>query len=165
MKTKILVALGVAGVAMSGCATNPNNIAAQSVSPLQYEQYNCNQIGAETERVNRRAGELHGRLEKTANNDTAQMVVGAVLFWPALFFLEGGDGPEAAEYARIKGEKDALERVAVLKECGTVASKPPVEQEAMQPVAGQQTTQPVEQKAANPEQQPSASVISEAAQR
>lgn len=46
------------------------------------------------------------------------MAIGLVIFWPALFFLEGGDGPEAQEYARLRGERDALEQVAVQKSCG-----------------------------------------------
>ena len=32
------------------------------------------------------------------------------LFRPALFFLKGGDGPEAQEYARRKGEYTTLEQ-------------------------------------------------------
>jgi hypothetical protein len=34
-----------------------------------------------------------------------------------LFFLEGGDGPEAAEYAQLKGEYEALRTAAVEKKC------------------------------------------------
>ena len=67
--------------------------------------------------MHRRASELHGQLKKTADNDAAQMGVGLILFWPVLFFLEGGDGPQAAEYARLKGERDALEEVAIFKKC------------------------------------------------
>jgi hypothetical protein len=84
---------------------------------MHYKDYNCDQIASEMENVSRRAGELHASLKKTANNDSGQMAVGMILFWPALFFLEGGDGPEAAEYARLKGEKEALEKVAVEKQC------------------------------------------------
>ena len=40
-----------------------------------------------------------------------------ILFWPTLFFLEGGDGPQAQEYARLKGERDAIGKVAVVKKC------------------------------------------------
>jgi len=40
-----------------------------------------------------------------------------VLFWPALFFLEGGDDYRAGEYARLKGERLALEDAAVMKKC------------------------------------------------
>lgn len=125
---KLFVALSVASVAITGCATSPDKIAAQSVSSVPYEQYNCRQVGAEIDRVTRRASELHGNLQKTASNDNAQMAVGMLLFWPALFFLEGGDGPDASEYARIKGERDALEKVAIQKECGLTPK--PVEQQA-----------------------------------
>lgn len=156
MRTKkLFVALSVAGVVISGCATSPDKIAAQSVSTVPYEQYNCQQIGAEAERVNRRASDLHGSLQKTASNDNAQMAIGMVLFWPALFFLEGGDGPEAAEYGRLKGEKEALERVAIQKQCGMVAANP-VEQKA--------TTQPVAEQKASPET-PTSSNVSQAAQQ
>jgi hypothetical protein len=129
---KMMSAIVSACFLVSGCASSPDKIAAQSVSTLPYEQHNCNQIGAEVDRVTRRVSELHGTLDKKASGDSAQMAIGMVLFWPALFFLEGGDGPEAAEYARLKGERDALEKVAIQKECGiafqTVAEKPKQEE-------------------------------------
>lgn len=103
---------------LSACASSPDKIAASSVSTLQYEGYSCKQIAAETNRVERKVNDLYYRLDKTAGNDSAQMAVGMILFWPALFFLEGGDGPEAAEYARLKGELDALESVSIQKNCG-----------------------------------------------
>jgi len=63
------------------------------------------------------------------------MGVGLVLFWPALFFLEGGDGPQAAEYSRLRGEVDAMRRAAVHKECDLsgVRSFEPPEKESAQP--------------------------------
>ena len=85
-------------MALSACASSPDKMSAMSVSTLAYESYDCDQIAAESQRVERRVAELYGQLKKTADNDSAQMAVGLVLFWPALFFLEGGDGPEAAEY-------------------------------------------------------------------
>lgn len=103
--------------AVTGCATHPDKIATASVSPLQYQSYDCAQIGAELERVSGRANELYAGLKKDADNDTAQMTVGMILFWPTLFFLEGGDGPEAAEYAKLKGEREALEKVAIQQRC------------------------------------------------
>lgn len=112
-------ALLIAGLTLcvAGCATSPDKMTAAYVSPIQYQAYDCAQIGAELQRVTRRANELYGQLDKTASNDNAQMAVGMVLFWPALFFLEGGDGPQAAEYSRLKGERDALEQVAIEKKC------------------------------------------------
>ena len=103
--------------ALAGCATQPDKVAAQYVSPIQFNNYTCEQVAGEMRRVHRRASELHGQLKKIADNDAAQMGVGLILFWPTLFFLEGGDGPQAGEYARLKGERDALEKVAILKKC------------------------------------------------
>jgi hypothetical protein len=111
----------IAGLALavSGCATSPDKIQAAHVSPLKYKDYDCEQLALETASVERRVGELHGNLDKKAGADAAQMGVGLVLFWPALFFLEGGDGPEAQEYARLKGEYQALEDVTIAKKCAT----------------------------------------------
>ncbi|MFM6987097.1 MAG: hypothetical protein ACKOXG_00310, partial [Arenimonas sp.] len=49
--------------------------------------------------------------------DNWQMGVGLILFWPALFALEGGDGPEASEYAQLKGDFEALRQASVQKKC------------------------------------------------
>lgn len=110
---------------LTGCASKPDNIAAASVSTLQYQGYNCEQVALELDRVERKVNELYYRLDKKAGNDSAQMGIGLVLFWPTLFFLEGGDGPDAAEYARLKGELDALETVSIHKQCGIKFPEPP----------------------------------------
>ena len=75
-------------------------------------------ISAEFQRVTVRATELHGKLKKLADDDQGQTAVGVILFWPALFFLEGGDGVEAQEYAHLKGARDALHQTSVKKDCG-----------------------------------------------
>lgn len=103
---------------LTSCATQPDEITAIYVSPVQYQAYTCSQLSQEVARVSRRVGELHGSLKKTADNDEAQMGVGLLLLWPTLFFLEGGDGPQAQEYARLKGERDTLEVVSIQKDCG-----------------------------------------------
>lgn len=102
---------------LAACATPPDKIASAYVSPVQYADYSCKQVAREMERVSHRASDLYGSLDKTASNDSAQIAVGLVLFWPTLLFLEGGDGPQAAEYARLKGEREALEQVAIEKDC------------------------------------------------
>ena len=110
--------LGVAAaVVLSGCASSPEKMQTAYASPLQYKDYSCAQIGGELERVSRRANELFGSLKTKADNDSTQMAVGMILFWPTLFFLEGGDGTESVEYSRLKGEREALEKVAIQKEC------------------------------------------------
>ena len=130
-----LSAAAVAAFTIVGCASQPKNIAAQSVSTVQYDSYSCKQVAMESDRVSNRVNELYGSLKTKADNDAMQMGVGLVLFWPTLFLLEGGDGPEAQEYAHLKGEHEALEKVAVQKECAadTVAKmKTPEDLEAEQ---------------------------------
>lgn len=83
----------------------------------------------EVDRVERQVNDLYYRLDKKAGDDAVQMGIGLVLFWPALFFLEGGDGPEAAEYSRLKGEMQALEKVAIKKKCGIDFPEPPKRKE------------------------------------
>ena len=120
MSTKKSALFGAALVtlAISGCASNPDKLGTMYVSTLQYERYDCDQIAVETANVERRVSELYGRLKKERSNDNLQTGIGLLLFWPALFFLEGGDGPEATEYSRLKGEYEALRKVSTQKRCG-----------------------------------------------
>ena len=114
MNIKSVISLPlIVAILLSGCATKPSEIGASYVSPYKYKDYDEEQIIMEMDHVGRRTNELYYSLKKEASGDTAQMAVGLLLFWPALFFLEGGDGPEAAEYARLKGEYEALRTVAV----------------------------------------------------
>lgn len=121
---------------LTACASKPQDISPQYVSPLQYQHYDCGQIGMEMQRVSARVSELTGTLDKKAGDDAAQMGVGLVLFWPALFFLEGGDGAQAQEYARLKGEFDALEKVAIEKRCGIKIERPKAPEKKDEPRTG-----------------------------
>lgn len=116
MKTTLTIALASA-IILSACASSPKKISAQYVSPLQYKSYDCDQIALEQARIERRTNELYQSLKKEANADKWQMGVGLVLFWPVLFALEGGDGPEASEYARLRGEYEALRQNSVERKC------------------------------------------------
>lgn len=119
---------------VSACAKSTTEIPAQYVSPLQYQAHNCQQIAAELATVSQRVSELGGQVNKTASDDNAQMGVGLILFWPALFFLDG-DTPQANEYARLKGEFEALEKASIQKNCGLKIERPviPVPQDNTAP--------------------------------
>ena len=99
----------------SSCASKSAKIDATYVSNVQYQNYSCAQIGQEMDRVGRRVMEVSGKQDSEATKDAVAMTVGLVLFWPALFFLIGGDKKE--ELSRLKGEYEALERVAIEKNC------------------------------------------------
>ncbi len=103
---------------LTACASNPDNMTASHVSPLVYHDHSCKQLAMEASSVQTRVSEMYGTLDKKASNDAIQMGVGLVLFWPTLFFLEGGDGADAAEYKRLKGEYVAIEKASIQKECG-----------------------------------------------
>lgn len=104
---------------LGGCATASKDIATAYVSPIQFHSYDCSQLAAEASRVSQRASQLGGRLDQAAQNDKAIAGVGAILFWPALFAL-GGTKEQEAEYARLKGEHDAISQTAVAKKCDGV---------------------------------------------
>lgn len=125
---KISITLLIATLA--GCATHPDDMSTSYVSALKYTEYDCNQIYFEMTHINRKSQELYQILSKKSDNDSAQMAVGLVILWPALFFLEGGDGPQASEYARLKGEFEALHENAVYKKCNDILQSIAVAQQA-----------------------------------
>lgn len=125
--SKAQVALLISAMTLIGCASNPNKIDAAYVSPMKYKDYDCQQIAMEMDYVSERTNTLYQRLKSERTKDNWQMGAGLLIFWPALFFLEGGDGPEAAEYAQLKGEFEALRTNSVEKKCGLDDRRSPEE--------------------------------------
>lgn len=111
-------------LSLTACADHTNKIAASYVSPLQYQDYSCKQLGAEMGRVSTRANQVAYDVNKNADGDSTAMGVGLILFWPALFFIDG-DTPQAQEYARLKGEFDALQQAAIQKDCSITVKEDP----------------------------------------
>lgn len=119
----------------TGCASSSTQVATAYVSPLQYQHFDCNQLASELTRVSQRAQQLGGRLDEAASNDKALTAVTLLLFWPAAFALGGTKGQEA-EYARLKGEADAIQQAAVAKRCpGMMPAAPSGAPAAANPVA------------------------------
>ncbi len=117
MKTFLIYAT-ILALVLAGCASNPDNIGAAYVSPTKYSDFDCDQLSVEQQHIERRTNELYQSLKKRRASDNAMMGVGLVLFFPTLFALSGGDGPEATEYAQMQGEYEALRTVSVQKKCG-----------------------------------------------
>ena len=103
---------------VAGCASHPDKLQAESVSTLAYENYTCATISSESTRIDSRLAELHEKLKKERQGDIAQTAVAVTLFWPALFFLDGDNTPEATEFRRLKGEYEALGKISEMKNCG-----------------------------------------------
>ena len=105
-----------------GCSTASHDIVSHYSSPMQYQGYDCGQLAAETQRIHSRTSQMAGRLDEAASNDKILTGVGAIIFWPSLFFL-GGTKQQEAEYARLKGEYDAIQQAAVAKRCDAIITQ------------------------------------------
>jgi hypothetical protein len=121
--TSSIVSCLTAALVVGGCASSSKDIAGAYISPMQYQSYDCDQLSAESARLSVRVQQLGGRLDEAASNDKALTTVSLILFWPAAFAL-GGNKTQEAEYARIKGEFDALQQAAVAKRCPGVMPTP-----------------------------------------
>ena len=64
-----------------------------------------------------------GAQDQKATNDAVATGVGAVLFWPALFFIKG-DAASSQEIAQLKGDMDAIEQANIQKKCGLQFQRP-----------------------------------------
>lgn len=112
---KPTVLLSGACLALAACASAPEDVTAQYVSPMTYQDYECDDIAEELGRVRGEVTLLVGSQEDAATRDAVVTGVGVVLFWPALFFLAAGD--DSDELGRLKGEQEALETAAIQKNC------------------------------------------------
>ena len=131
---RTVCALVSLSIVLGGCASAAKDVSSSYVSPLQYQGYDCTQIVAEGQRIQGRINQMTGQLDKAATNDKAITGVALLLFWPAAFAL--GNKTQEAEYARLKGEGEALEQASIAKKCMT-ATRGPVE--ATAPVISEST--------------------------
>ena len=115
---------------LSGCATPANKITASYVSPMQYAGYDCEQIQAEMGRLSNKIREVAGIQDKKATADGWCTGIGLILFWPAFFFMMGGD--KKAELESLKGQYDALEQASIQKKCPFIQDVEKARAEAQQ---------------------------------
>lgn len=115
MKPSLPILVGT--LLLAGCAADTSQIRAAYVSAFQYDDYSCERLKGEAARITRKITETGARVDKTAADDDAQTAVG-VIFWPALFFLEGEETADTQEYAELKGHMNAIEEASIRKECG-----------------------------------------------
>lgn len=127
--------LGVAAAALAtlvGCASSSKDIVPAYSSDMMYQSYSCSSMEAEAERIGGRMQELGAQVDQKAQSDAMKTGIALVLFWPAAFLIDG-DGPEAAEYAKLMGRTEALETAAIKKQCidVEVAKYVPVKRETV----------------------------------
>ena len=93
------------------------------VSPILYQNHNCQQLAAEAQGISTRAVAVSGAQDQKRSNDQIATAAAIIVFWPAAF-LVGGDGPQAAELAQLKGQMNAVEQASIQKKCGIEFQKP-----------------------------------------
>ncbi len=115
MKQVALIA--TVAMALCSCASSPDSLKSPYVSPLKYSSNSCDELTTELTTVSERINVLHASLEAKAKTDEVQAFMGLLFIWPALLFLEGGDGPDAEEYSNLTGERRAIEHTLIAKSC------------------------------------------------
>ena len=124
MRSAVFIVAAGAVLSATGCAKRADQISASYVSPIAYQNYTCEQIAQESLRISARAQQVAGTQDKKASRDAVAMGVGIVIFWPALFAINGDD-QQTAELARLRGEMEALEQASIQKNCNiTFESEP-----------------------------------------
>ena len=117
---RVLVVCGgiaAAGGLLTGCASSPGGIEPMHVSSSKYSGRSCGALRHHSQRITKEAQRIAGKVHERSTNDAIATGVAIVLFWPAAFFVKG-DGPEAEEYARLLGERQAIEEASKRKGCG-----------------------------------------------
>ncbi len=120
MRVVLLVATTIILV---GCASKSSDVAPMYVSPFQYQNYTCDQLRQEGQRVSAAAARAAGVQDDKRSSDQIATTVGVILFWPALFAIDG-DSQSTAQLARLRGEKEAIEKAAIQKNCGFQFKQP-----------------------------------------
>lgn len=133
MNRQIVVAMSC--IALVGCASRASDIPAAYVSPVLYQNIPCEQLALEAQAVSARAATAAGVQDQKATGDAVAMTVGMVVFWPALFFMKG-DGAQAAEVGRLKGEMQAIESASLANNCGIAFAKEPPKKKVSAKPAG-----------------------------
>jgi len=109
---------------MQGCTTSSKNVPANYVPPAQYQGYTCAQLGVELQSAQARMEVISEQLDEKASKDQLVGVVGAVVFFPALFLL-GGSSQLEIDYAGLLGRVEAMRQTAFQKKCATIGSRSP----------------------------------------
>lgn len=114
---RLRFASACAGVlVLAGCVRSPESITAHYVSHVQYQSLECEQIAEEQARVAAKLAEVSALQQENANADVALVAVGMLVFWPALLAMPATTDRKE-EIGRLKGEYEALERLAIRKGC------------------------------------------------
>lgn len=108
---KKLVCLTVSITVLSACAKSPGKISPALVTSDIYMSRTCEDLVAETTRIDTDLGTLSASQKKAARADVIALIVVGI---PVTWLYKGDKGKQIAQ---LKGEMLAVEDVAMAQEC------------------------------------------------
>lgn len=115
---RILSYVLLAVTILAGCAQRSERISPFYVSTKAYQNYTCQQLVLEAQRVVANAQKYAVVQDRLAENDAILALSSAfIITLPTVFFLTGGNAATADQIAQLRGEIDAIEKVSITKDC------------------------------------------------
>jgi len=114
------LALAVAVATLAGCASNPDKIDADYVPASKYSGKSCDELDALFAKNHNAKQKLNRQMQSASKKTKAVGWVGALVFWPALFFMEGKDVSADEALAMYKGNEEAIKDA--MDDCGSVST-------------------------------------------
>ena len=113
-----LVSCGIFLLMLQACssAQKASEVTAAYVPSTVYSSMSCNNLRAEDLRLRRSVSEISRSVDKEYKNDKTMEAVTWILFWPAVFAMDGNEA-EAANLSQAKGEADAVRAAMIAKKC------------------------------------------------
>jgi hypothetical protein len=102
-----------------GCASSADEVAPVYISSNEYADFTCDQLNEEYNMVRSQVAHMSDAQDDQASQDAFVTATGVVLFWPALFFVEG-DGRETEQLAQAKGREERLRAMLRERNCDDV---------------------------------------------
>lgn len=103
-------------LAQCACATDPNSIKAARVDVAPYLAMTCQQLFEEHDRIGRSLLDATDVQLGQAQHDSVAVGAAFLVFTPLVAAVRG-DGAMAAEVARLKGERAAIEQAIASTGC------------------------------------------------
>ena len=120
MNTKKYLIFGVAvsfALILSGCNNvKSSEVISQNVSTYEYSDMTCSQLEGEMVFLNNAANSAGNVVDKKNSSAKGKNAAAFLLFWPALFLIDDNSS-EAQQYARLKGEYEAVQRTHRKNDC------------------------------------------------
>ena len=114
------IGISIVALLLAGCAVKPESIRPAYISEMSYQSWTCDQLGQEQLRLAAALSTACDAQRQCRSNDT----VGVIFLGFPVSSLSGNN--QAAEISRLKGELQALQRAATLKNCDLADIPDPV---------------------------------------